>query len=109
MNPFLLLFLAIVAEVVATTSLKLSNGMTRLIPTLVMITGYGIALWLMSISIRTIPVGVTYAIWAGLGTVGIVIVGLVLFHEKLDAPRIIGITLIISGVIILNLFSRVHA
>ena len=105
MPPFALLLGAIVIEVIATSSLKLSEGFTKPLPTIVSLVGYGIAFYLLSLTLKHIPVGVSYAIWSGLGTFGIVVIGILFWNESLDAPRVLGIVLIIVGVVVLNVFS----
>lgn len=102
---YLYLTIAIVAEVIATSALKASEGFTNLIPSLVVAVGYGVAFYFLSLVLKTIPVGVAYAIWSGLGIVLISIIGLVLFQQKLDLAAIIGMGLIIAGVLVINLFS----
>ena len=102
MHPALWLTLAIGSEIVATVSLKLSDGFTRPIPAAVVVAGYGLSFYALSISLRTIPLGVVYAIWSGVGTAAIVVIGLFLFRETLDAVKVLGIGLIIAGVVILN-------
>jgi small multidrug resistance pump len=99
------LAVAIICEVIATTALKASDGFTRLWPSLLVIAGYAAAFYLLSIALRAIPVGVAYAIWAGVGIVGIALIGWVVFRQALDAPALIGIGLILAGVLVLNLFS----
>lgn len=100
------LFLAIVAEVIGTTALKASDSFSRLILSIITIISYGIAFYLLALALKTIPVGIAYAIWSGVGIVGIAIIGYFLFNQKLDTPAIIGIGLIIAGVLILNIFSK---
>ncbi|HDZ55046.1 MAG TPA: multidrug efflux SMR transporter [Pseudomonas xinjiangensis] len=107
MHNWLFLLTAIVAEVIATSALKASDGFTRLWPTLIAAVGYGIALYLLSLTLRTIPVGIAYAIWSGLGVVLITVAAWVWFGQKLDVPAIVGMALIVTGVIIMNVFSRV--
>ncbi len=102
----LLLFIAIAFEIMATTSLKLSEGFTRWIPAVIMVVGYVISFYVFSLSIKEIPLGVAYAIWSGVGTVGTVIVGVLLWQEGLDFWRIIGIGMIVGGVLVLNLLSK---
>jgi small multidrug resistance pump len=99
------LAVAIVCEVIATAALKSSDGFTRLWPSVLVITGYGVAFYALSIALRTIPVGVAYAIWSGVGIVGIALIGRLAFRQALDAPALIGIGLILAGVLVLNLFS----
>lgn len=98
---------AIVFEVVGTTLLQASQQFTRPWPTVGMALCYAAAFYLLSIALRQMPVGLAYAIWSGLGVVLISVIGLVLFKQKLDAPAVIGLTLIVGGVITINLFSRV--
>jgi small multidrug resistance pump len=102
MHPLLWLALAISTEVVATTALKLSDGFTRLGWGGVVVVGYGISFYALSVSLRTIPLGVVYAVWSGIGTAAIVVIGYFLFREVLDAMKLAGIGLIIIGVVMLN-------
>lgn len=102
---YIYLFIAIVAEVIATSTLKLSEGFTRPLPSLVTIAGYMLAFYFLSLVLRVIPVGIAYAIWSGVGIVLVASVGRVWFRQSLDWPAIIGMTLIIAGVLIMNLLS----
>lgn len=102
---YLFLAMAIVAEVVATSALKFSEQFTRPGPSLVVVVGYAIAFYCLSIVLKTIPVGIAYAIWAGVGIALITIAGAVLFRQIPDWPAIIGISLIVCGVMVINLFS----
>lgn len=102
---YLYLAIAIVAEVIATSALKASEGFSKPIPSLIVAVGFGVAFYFLSLVLKTIPMGVAYAIWSGLGIVLISIAGLMLFGQKLDTAAIIGILLIISGVIVMNVFS----
>jgi small multidrug resistance pump len=104
--PYLYLAAAIVLEVIATTALKASDTFTRPGPSAVTIGGYAAAFVLLSLSLRTIPTGIAYAIWAGVGIVLIAAVGWIWFGQPLDGPAIIGIGLIILGVVVVNVFSR---
>ncbi len=106
MNAWIFLGIAIVAEVVATSSLKASAGFTKLWPSLAVIAGYGIAFYFLALTLKTIPVGVAYAIWAGLGIVLISLVGWLVFQQKLDPAGMLGMSLIIAGVVVLNVFSK---
>lgn len=106
MNPWLLLTGAIACEVIATSALKASAGFTRLAPTLLVVGGYGAAFWLLSLTLRSIPVGMAYAIWSGLGTVLIALVGWWLYGQRLDAAAITGMALIVAGVLVMNLLSN---
>ena len=105
---FVYLVLAIVAEVIATSALKASMGFTRPLPSLVVVVGYGLAFYLLSLVLRTLPVGVAYAIWAGLGIVLVTLVGIVVFGEKPDLPAVLGISLIVAGVVLLQVFSKMN-
>ncbi len=109
MKPWLILALAIVAEVIGTAALKASDGFTRLWPSTLVVLGYGIAFYCLSLTLRSIPMGVAYAIWSGVGLVLITIAGWLMFGQKLDAPALIGMTLIVVGVAVMNLFSRASA
>lgn len=102
MHPALWLALAIGSEIVATVSLKLSDGFTLPIPAVVVVAGYGLSFYALSITLRSIPLGVVYAIWSGVGTAAIVVIGLFLFRETLDVVRVVGIGLIIAGVVLLQ-------
>lgn len=106
MNHWLALGIAIVAEVVATTALKSTEGFTRLWPSLVVVGGYAAAFYFMTVSLRVLPLGIMYAIWAGVGIVLVAVLGWLLYKQALDAPAMLGIALIISGVVVINLFSR---
>jgi small multidrug resistance pump len=100
------LVIAILGEVVATSALKATDGFTKLWPSVVVVIGYATALLFLSLTIRTMPVGIAYAIWAGVGTVFIVIAGYVLYRQTLDLPALIGIGLIVLGVIVINVLSK---
>jgi small multidrug resistance pump len=103
---YLYLSIAILAEVAATSALKASAEFTRLIPSLIVVVGYSVAFYFMALVLRTIPVGITYAIWCGLGIVLVAIAGAVLYKQIPDIPAIIGMALIIAGVAVINVFSR---
>ena len=103
------LAVAIVAEVVATSMLKASDGFSRLWPSLVVVVGYGVAFYFLSLTLRTIPVGIAYAVWSGAGIVLVSLIAWLGFGQKLDAPALLGIALIVAGVLVLNLFSRAVA
>jgi len=111
MSALTYLLLAIASELVATTSLKLSVGFTKPLPSLLVVVGYSISFYLLSQSLKlAMPMGTAYAIWSGIGTVGIAILGVLFFSETMDVARVIGISLIIAGVLVLNMFSPVsHA
>jgi small multidrug resistance pump len=103
---FLFLIIAIVAEVIATSALKATDEFSRLWPTLLAIAGYICAFYFLTLALRVFPVGIAYAIWAGLGIVLVAIVGVVLYGQHLDLPAIVGIGLIIAGVLVINLLSK---
>ena len=103
---YLFLAAAIVAEVIATSALKASEGFSKTLPSIIVGVGYGVAFWCLSQTLKTIPVGVAYAIWSGAGIFLISAVGWILFGQKLDAPAIIGMGLIIAGVVVMQLFSK---
>ncbi len=102
---YLYLSIAIIAEVIATSALKASEGFTKLVPSSIVVVGFGVAFYCLSLVLKTLPMGVAYAIWSGLGIVLISIAGLIIFDQKLDMAAIIGIILIVSGVIVMNVFS----
>ena len=108
MPPWMALALAIGAEVVATSALKSAAGFTRLGPSLVVVLGYGVSFWCLSLALKTIPVGVAYAIWSGVGIVLIALIAWALHGQRLDAAALLGIGLILAGVVVIQLFSRVH-
>jgi small multidrug resistance pump len=103
--PYLFLTIAIVSEVIATSALKASEEFTRLVPSLIVVAGYAMAFYFLTLTLRTIPVGIAYALWSGLGVVLISAAAWVLFKQALDLPAVIGIGLIAAGVIVLNGFS----
>lgn len=103
---YLFLLCAIVAEVIATSALKATNGFTNAVPSIIVVAGYAAAFYFLSLTLRTLPVGIAYAIWSGLGIVLISIVGWVVYKQALDLPAVIGMSLIIAGVIVINAFSR---
>jgi multidrug transporter EmrE-like cation transporter len=105
MNKWLVLGIAIVAETIATSALKSSEGFTKVWPSVIVLVGYAVAFYFLSLTLRTIPVGIAYAIWSGVGIVLITLAGWLVFGQKLDAPALIGMALIIAGVVIMNVFS----
>ncbi|MFN3856178.1 MAG: SMR family transporter [Caulobacter sp.] len=106
MNGYGWLAIAILGEIVATSALKASDGFSRLGPSLVTIAGYGLAFWALSICIRTVPLGLAYAIWSGVGIVLITAIAWVAFRQTLDLPALLGMGLIVAGVLVINLFSK---
>lgn len=109
MKSYLFLFVAIVFETLATSALKGSEQFTKLFPSILAVIGYIFAFYFLSMTLKTIPVGVAYAIWAGVGIVLISIVGIFAFKQIPDLPAIIGMLLIIAGVVVINLFSKTSA
>ncbi|SDJ55228.1 DMT family transporter [Microbulbifer yueqingensis] len=102
---YLYLAIAIVAEVAGTTALKASKEFTRLLPSLVVVACYALAFYMLALVLRTIPVGIAYAIWAGVGILLVAVAGAVVYRQIPDWPAILGMCLIIAGVVIINLFS----
>jgi len=103
---YLYLLIAIVCEVIGTSALKASEGFTKLGPSLVTAAGYGLAFYFLSLTLATIPVGVAYAVWSGVGVVLVALVGFLWFGQTLDAPALIGLALILAGVLTINLLSN---
>lgn len=106
MSAQLYLLIAIIAEVLGTSALKASAGFTKLGPSALVVTSYAVAFYCMSMSLKTMPVGIVYAVWAGMGIVLIALIGWLVFGQKLDTPAILGLGLIIAGVVILNTLSK---
>lgn len=100
------LTMAIVAEVIATTMLKASEGFTRLWPSLLVVLGYGVAFWGLSMVVKSMPLGIVYAIWSGMGIVLVSVAAVFVYQQKLDWPAIVGMGLIIAGVLVINLLSK---
>ncbi|MDR2983077.1 MAG: QacE family quaternary ammonium compound efflux SMR transporter [Puniceicoccales bacterium] len=103
---YVLLAIAILAEVIGTSALKTSESFTKLWPSLMVIICYGVAFYCLSRVLDSIPVGIAYAIWSGAGIAAITAIGWFFFKQSLDAPALLGIGLIIAGVVILNVFSK---
>jgi small multidrug resistance pump len=106
MKIYLLLLLAIIAEVIATSALKATESFTRPLPSLLVVVGYGVAFFLLSTTLKTLPLGVAYAIWSGVGTALVAVVGWLVYKQQLDLPAVAGIALIIAGTLVLNLYSK---
>ncbi|WP_121965317.1 multidrug efflux SMR transporter [Myroides sp. N17-2] len=109
MKNFIFLFIAICCEVVGTSALKASNEFTKLWPSVLTIVMYAAAFYCLSLTLRSIPVGVAYAIWSGVGIVLVTLVAIVLYNQKPDLPAIVGLGLIIAGVVVINVFSKMSA
>ncbi len=103
---YLYLAIAIIAEVAATSALKASSEFTKLLPSLIVVIGYGVAFYFMALVLRTIPIGITYAIWSGIGIVLVAVVGSLLYKQIPDIPAVIGMGLIILGVVVIHVFSK---
>ncbi|WP_337261945.1 MULTISPECIES: SMR family transporter [unclassified Serratia (in: enterobacteria)] len=106
MTGLMYLTMAIIAEVIAITMLKASEGFTRLWPSVVVIVGYAIAFWGLSMVVKTMPLGIVYAIWSGMGIVLVSVAAVFIYQQKLDLPAVLGMGLIIAGVLVINLFSK---
>ncbi|MNT75475.1 Multidrug transporter EmrE [compost metagenome] len=100
------LAIAIIGEVIATSFLRASAGFTQLVPTIVVVVGYGITFYFFSLALQTIPVGIGYAIWSGVGIMLVSIIAYFAYGQSLDLPALIGIALILAGVLVINLFSQ---
>jgi small multidrug resistance pump len=105
-RAWLLLSIAILAEVVATSALKATSGFTRAAPSAVVVVGYAVAFYCLSLALHTLPVGVTYAVWSGVGMVLITLIAWLVYGQALDLAAIAGLALILAGVLVLNLCSR---
>ena len=106
MNAYYLLAIAICAEVIATTSMKAVKGLSTPLPLALVVGGYAIAFWMLILVVRTIPVGMTYAIWSGMGIVLVSIAAFFIYGQKLDLPAMLGMGLIVLGVVVIQLFSK---
>lgn len=105
-KSYIYLLLAIVFEIIATTFLKKSEGFSKVVPSVITVTGYAAAFYFLSLTLKDIPVGITYAIWSGIGIVFITLIGVIAFKQVPDLPALIGIALILAGVIIINVYSK---
>lgn len=106
MKSWIFLVVAIVSEVIGTSSLKASNGFSRLGPSLLTVAGFGVSFFFLSLTLRVVPISVAYAIWSGIGIVLITLVGWFFFGQRLDLPALIGVAIIAAGVMVLSLFSK---
>ncbi|MEX0622595.1 MAG: SMR family transporter, partial [Saccharospirillum sp.] len=106
MQNWVFLSIAIVAEVIATSAMKSSEEFSRFWPSLIVVVGYVLAIYFLSLTLRTIPVGIAYAIWAGMGIVLIALASWLLYGQRLDFPAILGMGFIIAGVVTINVFSK---
>ena len=105
-QAYLVLILAIAFETVGTTALQASQQFTRLVPSLIVVAGYALAFYFLALALKTIPVGIAYAVWSGLGIVFIAAIGFIVFGQRLDWPAIAGITMILAGILVIHLFSQ---
>ncbi|HCJ29833.1 MAG TPA: multidrug DMT transporter [Pseudomonas sp.] len=105
MTGYIYLAIAIIAEVIATTSMKALAGLSRPLPLFLVVAGYSLSFWMLSLVVKTIPVGIAYAIWAGLGIVLVSIAAALIYQQKLDLPAMLGMALIVAGVVVIQLFS----
>jgi len=108
-NPYALLVAAIVAELFGTTALKLSEGFSNPLPSVGVLVGYGLAFYLVSLTLEDLPLGVVYGTWAAMGIVGVAAIGVVLFEEQVDLPGVLGIVLLVAGVYCINVLSDMSA
>lgn len=106
MQTFVILFFAILTEVIGTTALKLSDGFSKPMPAVVVILGYGASFYLLSLALKVMPIGVAYAIWSGVGLILTVIAGMLIWRETLDWARVVGIVLILAGIVFINVVSK---
>ncbi|MFB4391608.1 MULTISPECIES: DMT family transporter [unclassified Pseudomonas] len=106
MNAYIYLTIAIFAEVIATASMKSVKGLSTPLPLMLMVCGYILAFWMLTLVVRTIPIGIAYAIWAGMGIVMISVAALVIYGQKLDTPAMLGMAMIVGGVVVIQLFSK---
>ncbi len=105
MSKWIFLILAIISEVIGTSFLKSTEGFTKLWPSVIVLVGYSAAFYFLSLTLDTIPIGIVYAIWSGVGIAAIAIVSVIFFDQKLDTASFIGMGLIIAGVVVLRLYS----
>jgi len=106
MTAYYYLAIAICAEVIATVSMKAVKGFSTPLPLVLVIVGYGIAFWMLTLVVRSVPVGVAYAVWAGMGIVLVSVAALFIYGQKLDVPAMLGMGLIVLGVVVIQLFSK---
>ncbi|EEX10825.1 multidrug transporter EmrE [Ruegeria lacuscaerulensis ITI-1157] len=105
-KAYLILLMAVVAETIGTTALQASQQFTRFWPSVLVVVGYGVAFYLMALTLKVMPVGIVYAIWSGLGITLIALIGFVVFGQRLDWPAVLGLAMILGGILVIHLFSR---
>lgn len=103
---YLYLSLAVIAETIGTSALQASQQFTKLVPSVIVVVAYAAAFYLLSLTLRTMPVGIMYAMWSGLGIVLIALIGFAVFGQKLDAPAVIGMAMILGGIVVIHVFSK---
>ena len=103
---YVYLLLAVAAETIGTTALQASQQFSKLLPSVIVVLAYAVSFYLLALTLKVMPVGVMYAIWSGLGIVFIAVIAWIIFGQKLDAPAIIGMSMIVAGIIVINLFSN---
>lgn len=103
--PYLYLIIAVAAETIATSALQASQQFSRPLPSILVVVGYALAFWFLSLTLKSVPVGVAYAIWSGLGVCFIAVIGWVAFGQRLDLPAVFGLSLILAGILVIQLFS----
>ncbi|WP_418887927.1 SMR family transporter [Maritimibacter dapengensis] len=106
MMPYLILFLAVLAETIGTTALQASQQFTRLVPSVIVVVAYSVSFLLLGWALKFLPVGIAYAIWSGLGIVLIAIIGFLVFSQRLDLPAVLGMAMILGGILVIHLFSN---
>jgi small multidrug resistance pump len=104
-KAYLILLLAVFAETIGTTALQASQQFSRFWPSVLVVVGYGVALYLLGLTLKYMPVGIVYAIWSGLGIVLIAIIGFIVFGQRLDWPAVVGLAMILAGILVIHLFS----
>lgn len=104
-KTYLILLLAVAAETIGTTALQASHQFSRLLPSVVVVLAYGASFYLLSMTLKVLPVGIVYAIWSGLGIVFIAMIGYLVFGQKLDLPAVLGMAMILAGILVIHLFS----
>ncbi len=103
--PWLYLAIAITAEIIGTSALTASEGFSRPLPAAVSMAAFLVAFYFLALTLQIIPMGITYAVWSGIGIVAISVIGWLVFQQSLDAPALVGIALIVAGVIVINTLS----
>ena len=105
-TAYIYLFFAILAETIGTSALQASQQFTRLLPSLLVVAAYAVSFYLLAMALRSIPVGIAYAVWSGLGIVFIAAIGFLVFGQKLDLPAVLGMAMILAGILVIHLFSK---